>query len=169
MENIPKISPKQIECYDKFNQLLKEGDYVDVQKDGVHQIYLKEDNQLYFKPYGKEDRVCSYFSNDMVKCDIDGNWLTDDIYEKISEPRKETVEEAAIKASELGEYDRSLESVRKNYFIKGAKWQEERSCTYEEARAIWYAGQEYWKTSGDSITFEELIEKLLNQKQRMVF
>lgn len=49
-------------------------------------------------------------------------------------------------------------------FIAGAKWQEERSYTYEEARAIWYAGQEYWKTSGDSITFEELIEKF-NQKK----
>ena len=31
--------------------------------------------------------------------------------------------------------------------------------TEEEALLIWKAGQEYWKTSGDSITFEELTEK----------
>lgn len=28
-----------------------------------------------------------------------------------------------------------------------------------EANKIWKAGQEYWKTSGESITFEELIER----------
>ena len=29
----------------------------------------------------------------------------------------------------------------------------------EEAYTIWQAGQEYWKTSGASITFEELTEQ----------
>jgi hypothetical protein len=72
---------KYIKCYDKFNQQLFEGDYVDVQKDGVHKIYKKEDGQLYFKPYGEEDMVCAYFSNDIAKCDIDGNWLNNDRYE----------------------------------------------------------------------------------------
>jgi hypothetical protein len=43
----------------------------------------------------------------------------------------------------------------------------------EEARIIWRAGQEYWKTSGDSITFEELTEKLktknpVKTKERIV-
>ena len=33
----------------------------------------------------------------------------------------------------------------------------------EEARIIWRAGQEYCKTSGDSITFEELTEKFKNK------
>jgi len=32
--------------------------------------------------------------------------------------------------------------------------------TEEQAMLIWKAGQEYWKTSGDSITFEELTEKM---------
>ncbi len=32
--------------------------------------------------------------------------------------------------------------------------------TEEQAKEIWRAGQEYWKTSGASITFEELTEKL---------
>jgi hypothetical protein len=76
---------KYIKCYDKFNQQLFEGDYVDVQKDGVHQIYKKEDGQLYFKPYGEEDMVCAYFSNDIAKCDIDGNWINNDRYEDIEE------------------------------------------------------------------------------------
>jgi hypothetical protein len=41
----------------------------------------------------------------------------------------------------------------------GAKWQAERMYSEKEARAIWEAGQEYWKTSGASITFEELTEQ----------
>ena len=76
-------------CYDKFNQPLSEGDYVDVQKDGVHQIYKKEDGELYFKPYGEEDMVSSYFSNDMVKCDEVGIWITNDRYEDIIEESKQ--------------------------------------------------------------------------------
>jgi hypothetical protein len=46
--------------------------------------------------------------------------------------KQETLEEVALKASELGEYDRSFESTRKSYFIKGAKWQQERSYSEEE-------------------------------------
>ena len=51
---------------------------------------------------------------------------------KLNEMKKETLEEVADKESKLGEYDRSLESIRKNYFIKGAKWQQERSYSEEE-------------------------------------
>lgn len=40
----------------------------------------------------------------------------------------------------------------------------ERMYSEEEAYTIWKAGQEYWKTSGESITFEELIERLKNKK-----
>ncbi len=47
---------------------------------------------------------------------------------KQEEPLQETFEEAAERESQLGEYDRSFESTRKNYFIKGAKWQQERMC-----------------------------------------
>lgn len=35
--------------------------------------------------------------------------------------------------------------------------------TEEQAKQIWKAGQEYWKTSGASITFEELTQKLKNK------
>jgi len=66
---------KYIKCTDKFDNEVKEGSFVDVQKDGVHQVYKKYDGQLYFKPYGEEDKVSAYFSNDMVLCDENGNWL----------------------------------------------------------------------------------------------
>lgn len=69
---------KIVNCKDKYGQELKEGDYVDVQSDGAHQIYKKDDGQLYFKPYGEEDRVSAYFSNDMVKCDEKGEWIIAD-------------------------------------------------------------------------------------------
>jgi len=64
-----------VKCRDKFSSEVKEGNFVDVQTDGVHQVYKKEDGQLYFKPYGKEDRVSTYFSNDMVLCTKEGDWL----------------------------------------------------------------------------------------------
>ncbi len=35
--------------------------------------------------------------------------------------------------------------------------------TEEQAYEIWKAGQKYWETSGNSITFEELIEKFKNK------
>jgi hypothetical protein len=46
--------------------------------------------------------------------------------------KEETFEEAAERESQLGEYDRSVESTRKNYFIKGAKWQQERMYSEED-------------------------------------
>ena len=39
------------------------------------------------------------------------------------------------------------------------KEKEQIGYTEEQAYQIWKAGQEYWKTSGSSITFEDLIEK----------
>jgi uncharacterized protein YbaR (Trm112 family) len=44
---------------------------------------------------------------------------------------------------------------------------EQKGYTEEQAYEIWKAGQEYWKTSGSSITFEELIEKF-KVKQEIV-
>ena len=140
------IIPKEIKCYDKFNQRLSEGDYVDVQKDGPHQIYKKEDGQLYFKPYGQEDKVSSYFSNDMVKCDSEGNWITNDRYEETEDVIGRTyfdiLKQEAIE-EEMEEYDfeENLENAAKKYwetnkfksdyphcplsFKDGAKWYQE--------------------------------------------
>jgi hypothetical protein len=42
---------------------------------------------------------------------------------------------------------------------------EQKGYTEEQAKQIWKAGQEYWKTSGSSITFEELIETLIHQRE----
>lgn len=60
---------KYVKCFDKFEVELKDGDIVDVQRVGEHKIYEKEDGQLYFKPYGVEEKVCDYFSNDLIKVD----------------------------------------------------------------------------------------------------
>ena len=60
------MKKEYVKCFDKFGLELKEGDVVDVQMDGEQTIYKKEDGQLYFKPYGKEDKVSAYFSNDMI-------------------------------------------------------------------------------------------------------
>lgn len=69
---------KYIVCTDKFDNELGDGDFVDVQKAGIHKVYKKVDGQLWFNPYPNEfgeEMVSSYFSNDMVKCDEVGNWL----------------------------------------------------------------------------------------------
>jgi hypothetical protein len=129
---IPKEEPKQIKCYDKFNQILKEGDYVDVQKDGIYKIYKKEDGQLYFNPYGGEDKVSNYFSNDMVKCDKDGNWITNNQYKDIDEHKQETFEDAAkdfientMKFSFTSNDTKTLANRMLKCVEFGAKWQQE--------------------------------------------
>jgi hypothetical protein len=75
---------------------------------------------------------------------------------------QETIEEAALNIipdkSTSGWID-SFGATERIGFIKGAKWQQERMYSESEAKTIWRAGQEYWKTSGKSITFEELIEQ----------
>lgn len=137
---IPKEEHKQIKCYDKYNQLLSEGDYVDVQKDGVQIIYKKEDNQLYFKPYGEEDRVSAYFSNDLAKCDEVGNWINNDRYEDIvEEPKQEKLEEFVENKFGLVDPILGKSDYRIGYergLIKGAKWQQERTYSEEEVRNI---------------------------------
>ena len=40
---------------------------------------------------------------------------------------------------------------------------QQKGYSEEEAYKIWKAGQEYWKTSGASITFEELIKQFKNK------
>lgn len=47
-------------------------------------------------------------------------------------------------------------------FIEGFKVAQslnEKKYSLEDAKLIWKAGQEYWRTSGRSVTFEELIER----------
>jgi hypothetical protein len=52
-------------------------------------------------------------------------------------------------------------------YLEQAKEMEKKQKGYteEQAKQIWKAGQEYWKTSGSSITFEELIETLIHQRE----
>jgi hypothetical protein len=127
-----KEEPKQIKCYDKFNQVLSEGDYVDVQKDGVQKIYKKKDGQLYFSPYGEEDRVISYFSNDLAKCDEVGNWINNDRYEDISDNNAETIEEA------FNNISNSIDFTEFDFhsFKLGVEWKEKISYSEEEVELI---------------------------------
>jgi hypothetical protein len=45
-------------------------------------------------------------------------------------------------------------------FVEGVLWSNKNTYTIDEVTQIWKAGQEYWKTSGESITLEELLENL---------
>ena len=51
------------------------------------------------------------------------------------------------------------DAARDYWFEKFQQEQDKNKYSEEEAKTIWRAGQEYWKTSGESITFEELIEQ----------
>jgi hypothetical protein len=75
-------------------------------------------------------------------------------------PKQETLEEAADIDSK-NHYKDQLDywAIGFDSFKRGAKWQAKRMYSEEEAKQIWKAGQEYWKTSGNSITFEELTEQ----------
>lgn len=74
---------------------------------------------------------------------------------------EDDVEEVCIVSS--GSINQSMAEhiVNKGY----NKAKEKYKFTEEQARQIWKAGQEYWKTSGDSITFEELTERFQSLSQ----
>lgn len=61
-----EVRIKEIPCYDAFKKRIKTGDQVNVQSAGIFDVY-KKNGQLWFKPYGKEQRVCDYFSDDLIK------------------------------------------------------------------------------------------------------
>lgn len=137
-----------IKCYDRYNQLLKEGDYVDVQKDGVHQIYKKEDGQLYFKPYGLEDKVSAYFSNDIAKCDVDGNWINNDRYEDIEEEPKTSIKKEYVDDQDAYGYDVLIkeETVEEGFYrIRKSIDYEEFDFTSFEFGVNWQRGINHTK------------------------
>lgn len=46
-----------IKCFDKFANEINEGDLLDVQIDPIQRkVYRKTDGELYFNPYGKEEK-----------------------------------------------------------------------------------------------------------------
>lgn len=57
-------SKKGTKCFDRLGNEIKDGDIVDVQLAGKHIVYIKN-FELYFKPYGNEEMVKDYFSNDL--------------------------------------------------------------------------------------------------------
>jgi hypothetical protein len=68
-ENYLKLKEefKEVKCFDRLGVELKEGDTVDVQQAGRHTIYKGLYGDLCFKPYGKEEKVKDYLSNDIEK------------------------------------------------------------------------------------------------------
>lgn len=93
----------------------------------------------------------------------------------MEEPKQETLEEVDENKKNLYYHKQVMNpypveeyshTAYEKGFIEGyqesTKWQQEQDknkFSEEEVKAIWKAGQEYWKTSGKSITFEELTEQ----------
>ena len=58
-------------CFNRSDNEIFEGDFLDVQTDSIpRRVYRKEDGELYFKPYEKEEKVSAYFKNDMIKTEM---------------------------------------------------------------------------------------------------
>jgi hypothetical protein len=102
---IPQEEPKQVICRDKFDRVIQNGYYVDVQDSGIHKVYRKEDGQLYFKPYGEEERVSSYFSNDLILMSY-GSKLIMDLKKEIADKKQEEPKQDFSK-----EWDETSEEV----------------------------------------------------------
>ena len=57
--------------FNKFNNEIFAGDFVDVQTDPIpRKVYKKEDGELYFNPYDEKERVAAYFKTDLIKIEI---------------------------------------------------------------------------------------------------
>jgi hypothetical protein len=102
---LPEDEPKQVICRDKLDRVIQNGYYVDVQDSGIHKVYRKEDGQLYFKPYGEEERVSSYFSNDLILMSY-GSKLIMGLKKEIAdkkqeESKQETLEEIVMETQKL--------------------------------------------------------------------
>lgn len=67
-----KEKPKR--CFDAYDNEIFEGDLLKVQKEHVLRKVYKKDDELYFTPYDKEEKVSAYFKEDIVK--IVKEWRT---------------------------------------------------------------------------------------------
>jgi hypothetical protein len=83
-------------------------------------------------------------------------------YEKIEEPKQETLEEAAENF-----IPKSNKWTIKDIFIEGAKWQQERSYSEEDMKRSWQEATEdmrkQFSTSYSGMTFEKFIEHYKKQ------
>jgi len=138
------IPKKNFYCGDKFDydeQCLEQCETC-VDKKGVDYGYLpKEESKLiecYFTP--KKD------TSSATICDNCGE---EKFLHNIGEEVKTTFKILIMQNKE------TLEEV--------AEKKEQRMYSREEAFLIWRAGQEYWKTSGLSMTFQEITEQLKNK------
>lgn len=68
LQKMKTIITQPVRCFDKFDKEIIEGDLLDVQIDPIpRKVYKKSDGELYFNPYGNEEKVSSYFKNDLIK------------------------------------------------------------------------------------------------------
>jgi hypothetical protein len=129
----------QPQSFDKKIILTTDPDLI---KDGVQEIDEEYLEWFVKNPSCERVEVDTYSKKIGVETDTNG-YREMDVFGKDykiiipqEEPKQETLEEVAERESQLGEYDRSFESTRKNYFIKGAKWQQERMYSKEEVEVI---------------------------------
>lgn len=175
---IPQEETKEVICHDKFDRVIQDGCYVDVQNAGVHKVYKKEDGQLYFKPYGKEDKVSNYFSNDLILTTIASKNIAD-LKKEVDDKKQETLEEAAerLYPTDPGVSIDSLNKLQLKYyldnvgkkeaFIEGAKWQAERMYSDSIQFGTWLLSQDitsrgeglYIDDKGNLLTVKDLFEQ----------
>lgn len=106
--------PEPVICYDKFNIVIKDGYYVDVQNSGTCRVYKKEDKQLYFTPYDKEERVSDYFSNDIIAITYASKLMVD-LKREMAVKKQQTFTKPDIK--EVGKELKKYERMYKFYMI----------------------------------------------------
>ena len=54
--------------FDKFETEIFTRDFFNVQADPIiREVHKKEDGELYFKPFEKEDKVSAYLKNNLIK------------------------------------------------------------------------------------------------------
>jgi hypothetical protein len=107
-------------------------------------------------------------TNKMVNIEfnpVNGSSFMNDLRNKYME-KQTAVEWLESRITVLVPDDIGSQLMYKNSIKKAKEVEkEQKGYTEEQAKQIWKAGQEYWKTSGSSITFEELIETF-NTKEK---
>jgi hypothetical protein len=132
----PEEEPKQVICRDKIDRVIQNGYYVDVQDSGIHKVYRKEDGQLYFKPYGEEERVSSYFSNDLILISY-GSKLIMDLKKEIADKKQEEHKQETLEELAIDFYpDEKWELMERIAFKRGYTECKERMCDESEPKPL---------------------------------
>jgi hypothetical protein len=132
---IPQEEPKQVICRDKLDRVIQHGYYVDVQTCGVHRVYRKEDGQLYFTPYGEEERVSNYFSNDLILTTIASKNIAD-LKKEIADKKQEEAKQEKLEELAKEFYSDEKELMERIAFKRGYIECKERMCDETEPKPL---------------------------------